>query len=196
MNSASPQKQTNGRVIRRLLFVVVGMFGFGFALVPIYNVFCDLTGLNGKTSGRQADISDIQIDRSRLVTVEFIASVNHGLPWEFRPEVTKVKVHPGEPFTTSFYARNHADRSIVGHAVPSVAPGIAARHFRKTECFCFTEQLFKPGEGRDMPVQFVVDPELPEKVEVVTLSYTFFDSGKLARNATASRPAGIETLAP
>lgn len=196
MNTASPQRQTNSKVIRRLLFVVVGMFGFGFAMVPLYDVFCDLTGLNGKTSGTQADVTDMQVDRSRLVTVEFIASVNQGLPWEFRPEVSKVQVHPGEPFTTSFYAQNQADRSIVGHAVPSVAPGIAATHFKKTECFCFTEQLFKPGEGREMPVQFVVDPELPEKVEVVTLSYTFFDTGKRAQNSKLSSEGGIETLAP
>lgn len=196
MSDPSPQRASNSRVIKRLLFVVVGMFGFGFAMVPIYNVFCDLTGLNGKTGNSQADVSDITVDRDRLVTVEFIASVNQGLPWEFRPEITKVQVHPGEPFTTSFYARNRADRAIVGHAVPSVAPGLAATHFKKTECFCFTEQLFKPGEGRDMPVQFVVDPDLPEKIEVVTLSYTFFDTGKLAQNLTKPSADGIETLAP
>ncbi len=163
------------RTVRRLLLVVGLMFGFGFAMVPLYDVFCDITGLNGKTEDRAADITGIEIDDSRTVTVEFIASVNQGLPWEFRPEVAKMQVHPGQPMVVNYYARNRASRTITGRAVPSVAPGQAARYFKKTECFCFTEQTFGPGEGRDMPVQFVVDPALPPEIEVVSLSYTFFD---------------------
>ncbi len=174
----------------RLVMVTVAMFGFGFLMVPIYDVFCDWTGLNGRTAdGPIAEAQVYNIDTSRLITVEFIASVNQSMPWEFRPEVVKMQVHPGQVYRTQFYARNQGQQAIVGHAVPSVAPGIAARHFHKTECFCFTEQRFEGGEGRWMPVQFVVDPELPEKYEVVTLSYTFFNTGK-----QDAEPRGLEIL--
>lgn len=192
MNRDNPQ-QANARIVRRLLFVVVGMFGFGFAMVPLYNVFCDITGLNGKTNSSAATVQDLQVDEDRTVTVEFLASVNENLAWDFASQVAKLQVHPGKPYTVSYSARNRADHAVVGHAVPSVAPGSAAEHFRKTECFCFTDQLFQPGERRDMPVTFVIDPELPDKVEVVTLSYTFFDTGKLA---TVVTPPGLEAIGP
>lgn len=167
----------NQKIIRRLLFGVVGMFGFGFAMVPLYSVFCDITGINGKTGGRVA-VAVTEPDMDRTVTVEFIASVNQSMPWDFRPEVTSMEVHPGKMYRATYYARNRTDRAMVGRAVPSVTPGVAARHFKKTECFCFTEQRFSAGEGRDMPVMFMVDRELPEEIEVVTLSYTFFDNQK------------------
>ena len=165
----------NRRVLGKLLWVVAGMFGFVFALVPLYDIFCQVTGLGGKTSATAAVVSDVQVDEDRLVTVEFVANLNAGLPWEFRPEVVEMKVHPGKTYRTSYYAENLADRAITGHAVPSVSPGNAARHFKKTECFCFTEQHFDAGEGRDMPVYFMLDPKLPAHVQRVTLSYTFFD---------------------
>lgn len=165
----------NRRVLGKLLWVVAGMFGFVFALVPLYDIFCQVTGLGGKTSATAAVVSDVQVDEDRLVTVEFVANLNAGLPWEFRPEVVEMKVHPGKTYQTSYYAENLADRAITGHAVPSVSPGNAARHFKKTECFCFTEQHFEAGEGRDMPVYFMLDPRLPAHVQRVTLSYTFFD---------------------
>jgi cytochrome c oxidase assembly protein subunit 11 len=168
---------SNLKLVRRLLFVVTGMFGFGFAMVPLYSVFCDLTGLNGKTGGR-TEISSLEPDLDRKVVVEFVASVNQYMPWDFKPEVTRMEVHPGKMYRTSFYARNLTDKAMIGQAIPSVAPGIAALHFKKTECFCFTEQQFSAGEGRDMPLLFMVDPELPEDIEVVTLSYTFFDKQK------------------
>lgn len=175
----------------RLVLVAVGMFGFGFAMVPFYDVFCEWTGLNGRTaSGPIANAQAYSVDAERLITVEFVASVNQSLPWEFRPEVTRMQVHPGQVYRTQYYARNRADHAIVGHAVPSVAPGVAGRHFQKTECFCFTEQKFEAGEGRWMPVQFVIDPELPDKYEMVTLSYTFFDSGK----DPAQVSSGLENL--
>ena len=147
--------RSNLRMVNRLLLVVAGMFAFGFAMVPLYDVFCDITGLNGKTGGR-ASVASIEADLDRTVTVEFIASVNQSMPWDFEPEVTRME----------------------GQAIPSVAPGVAAPHFKKTECFCFTEQEFSAGEGRDMPLLFMVDPELPDDVGVVTLSYTFFDKQK------------------
>lgn len=175
--------------VRRLVLVTLGMFGFGFAMVPFYNVFCEWTGLNGRTAdGPIADAQAYSVAQDRTVTVEFVASVNQNLPWEFRPEIAKMQVHPGQVYQTRYYARNRAEQAIVGRAVPSVAPGVAASHFHKTECFCFTEQRFEGGEGRWMPVQFVVDPALPDKFEVVTLSYTFFDSGKTAKVESGLQP--------
>ncbi len=183
-------KDTIRKTTLRLLLVTVGMFGFGYLMVPFYDVFCDITGLNGRTAdGPIANAQAYEIDANRVVTVEFIASVNQALPWEFRPEVVKMQVHPGQVYRTQFYARNESKQAIIGHAVPSVAPGIAARQFHKTECFCFTEQRFEGGEGRWMPVQFVIDPELPKEIEEVTLSYTFFDSGKMA-----TKQNGMEIL--
>ena len=168
---------SNARLVKRLLLAVTAMFGFGFAMVPLYNVFCDLTGLNGKVGGRVEAVG-VEADLNRTVMVEFVANLNQTMPWEFRPEVSRMEVHPGKVYRTSFYAQNRTDRIMVGQAIPSVTPGTAAQHFKKTECFCFTEQQFAAGEGRDMPVMFMVDPELPNDVQVVTLSYTFFDKEK------------------
>ncbi len=179
------------RSMRRLWLAALGMFGFGFAMVPFYDVFCEWTGLNGRTSDTPAASVDYQIDTDRLVTVEFVANLNQQMPWEFRPEVAKMQVHPGQAYTTRFYAKNRTQATMVGHAVPSVTPGLAALHFKKTECFCFTEQRFEAGEGRWMPVRFVVDPELPGKYEVMTLSYTFFDSGKAAPLAKLDEISGL-----
>jgi len=166
-------------MVLKLAGITVAMFGFGYLLVPIYEVFCDITGLGGRTSNQAATVA-IAPDMSRSVRVEFVASVNANGPWEFRPEVPSMTVHPGQMYTTTYWARNLRDLDVVGHAVPSVAPGTAARYFNKTECFCFTEQQFAPNEGRDMPVIFIIDPDLPAHVETVTLSYTFFDRAGLA----------------
>ena len=170
----SPAGKDNRKVITRLMFVIVGMFGFGFALVPIYDVFCDLTGLNGKTGDKVTLSEEVKVDESREITVEFVASLNANMPWEFKPVTKSVKVHPGQPARVEYVARNLASDAIVGNAVPSVAPGLAAPYFQKTECFCFTEQKLEAGEAKNMPVVFVVDPELPEDVKTISLSYTFF----------------------
>lgn len=167
------------RTIRRLVFAVAGMFAFVFAMVPLYSVLCDVTGLNGKTSNQKALVIDTKPDLSRTVTVEFLASVNESMPWDFRPDVRRMEVHPGKMYRTSYSARNMTGRAMVGQAIPSVSPGLAATHFKKTECFCFTEQLFKANEERDMPLVFMVDKDLPEDIHVVTLAYTFFDKQKL-----------------
>ena len=169
---------SNPKLVKRLLFVVAGMFGFGFAMVPLYDVLCDITGINGKTGGRVAIAAVIEPDLDRTVMVEFIASVNQSMPWDFKPTVSRMEVHPGTMYRTSFHAKNRTDQTMIGQAIPSVTPGLAAQHFKKTECFCFTEQQFSAGEGRDMPLMFMVDPELPEEIGVVTLSYTFFDKQK------------------
>jgi len=159
-----------------LFLVPVLMFGFGYLMVPIYNVFCDLTGLNGKTGTiSNAEASTMVVNKERMVKVEFSASLNQYAPWDFGPAVPSMMVHPGKQYKTSFLATNKLSKSLTGQAVPSVSPGRAAKHFNKTECFCFTAQNFEGGETLDMPLIFIVDPELPTDVDTITLSYTFFD---------------------
>ena len=169
------KKRANRRSAGRLGIVVLAMFGFGFALVPLYNVFCEITGLNGKTGVVEASALDGAVDQSRLVTVEFTGSVSSRLPWEFAPVDLKMQVHPGKVYEAAFIARNTGSSSRVGQAVPSVAPATASRFFDKTECFCFTAQRFEAGEARELPLRFVVDPDLPAEIKTVTLSYTFFE---------------------
>ncbi|MGQ0696609.1 MAG: cytochrome c oxidase assembly protein [Panacagrimonas sp.] len=170
----------------RLLLVVVAMFGFGFALGPIYTAICKVTGINGKLSGMAADANALSlVDESRLVTVQFVTTVNGGRPWEFRPEMSEIKVHPGQLTTVNFHARNTEDHDLIAQAVPNVSPWNAARHMKKTECFCFNNQPFKAGESKEMPVRFMLDPALPAEVDTVTLSYTFFDVTESARKAPA-----------
>ena len=169
----------NRTLVTKLVVMTAGMFAFGYLLVPIYDVFCDITGINGKTANEAATVVE-KPDLDRTIEVEFIGSVNQNAPWEFRPSVARMTVHPGKLYDTTFFARNLADRDLIGQAVPSVSPGQAARHFQKTDCFCFTEQHFEQGEGRDMTVRFIIDPELPRHVETVTLGYTFFATEKLA----------------
>lgn len=179
--AADRQVQATRRTVRKLLLATAAMFGFGYALVPLYDVFCDITGLNGKTERITAmQAAGMQVDRNRLVTVEFVTSTEAGLPWEFRPLVNKIQVHPGEEKEVEFVARNISDRAVVGQAVPSVAPGPAARYFQKTECFCFTRQPLAARESKSMPVRFLIDPALPADVSTVTLSYTFFHSPETA----------------
>jgi cytochrome c oxidase assembly protein subunit 11 len=168
------------------MFVVIGMFGFGFAMVPLYDVFCDITGLNGKTGDQIALSKGMKVDTSRLIEVEFIASLNDGMPWEFKPVQHSVKVHPGEPTQIEYVAINRTKNAITGQAVPSVAPGHAAGYFQKTECFCFTEQKLEAGEEKRMPVIFVVDTDLPDDVSQLALSYTFFVKPSGEQNTTAS----------
>ncbi len=164
----------NRRLVRRLLLLTLGMFGFGFAMVPFYDVLCQITGLNGKTGGRVAVVEPVKVDESRTVTVEFVASLNLGAPWDFAPQVARMQVHPGRFYQTHFLAKNLANQPMTGQAIPSVTPGLAASHFQKIECFCFNHQLFQAGEGKEMPVTFRIDPNLPTDIRTVTLSYTFF----------------------
>lgn len=168
--------ERNRRLTGKLAVAALLMFGFGFALVPLYDVFCDITGLNGKTGRAEAETLGAKVDTSRWVTVEFTGSTAQGLPWEFRPVQKKLRVHPGQTTVANYYVRNTAAEPIVGRAIPSVTPGAAAGHFKKIECFCFSEQTLQPGEAREMPVRFVVDPELAANIGTVTLSYTFFNT--------------------
>lgn len=172
----------------KLVAVVIGMFGFGFALGPLYDAVCKVTGINGKTANEAEVLAEMPVvDTTRQVKVLFVTTVNGGKPWKFRAEQAQVSVHPGELKTVNFYAENTEARDLVAQAVPNVAPWDAARHLKKTECFCFNNQLFKAGEGKHMPVRFMIDPALPADVDTVTLSYTFFDvteaAGKTLANA-------------
>jgi cytochrome c oxidase assembly protein subunit 11 len=164
-----------GRSVRKLLLVAVGMFAFGFALVPLYDVICDVTGLNGKTGDQFTDTNSQSVDPNRLVTIQFITNNNAGMPWTFRPEVRSIKVHPGELTKTTFYVQNPANRTMLAQAVPSVTPFLAASYLHKTECFCFEQQELAANESMDMPLRFIIDSEIPEDIETLTLSYTLFD---------------------
>lgn len=161
-----------------LVIAVLTMFGFSFALIPLYNVFCEVTGLNGKSASLlERSKATAKVGEERSVTVEFVAVSNGELAWEFKPMVRRVKVHPGEMTEIAYFARNNSDHAITAQAVPSVVPGLAAKHFRKVECFCFTQQTLGPGEEKQMPVRFIVDPELDGNVSTIVLSYTFFQQG-------------------
>ncbi len=160
-------------LIVKLLVVGVCMFAFSFALVPLYNVFCELTGLNGKTENSAA-VASVVIDRERQVTVEFLATVDPSIPWKFQPEIAQMVVYPGEVKRINFTAQNLTAEPMSGRAVPSVAPGLAAEQFKKMECFCFVEQPLNGGETKLMPLQFYIDPALPKDIKTVTLSYTLY----------------------
>lgn len=190
--------QTPRTTVRKLCLIVVGMFGFGFALVPLYDVFCDITGLGGSTGGRYTyDESTIRLDENRQVQVHFMTNTNAGMPWDFWAAQGGVRVHPGALTEVTFYVRNNTDRRMVGQAVPSVVPVTAANYFHKTECFCFTSQVLEPGEVLAMPLRFIVDSQLPKNVQSISLSYALFDVTELAASETvlaASRRVNAETL--
>lgn len=188
------ETRSNQRTHVVLLFsLAVGMFGFAFALVPLYQVFCEITGLNGKTSGRPADPTAIPEVRAsdREVAVQFLASVSNGMPWEFRPSTHQLKVRLGEIYTTDYYARNRAAQAVTGQAVPSVAPGYAAKYLHKVECFCFRQQHLEAGEDRHMPLRFYVSDDLPEEVHTLSLSYTLF---KVPTTQAANSVANLASI--
>jgi len=164
----------NTRLVKKLVLTVFFMFGFGFALVPLYDVFCDITGLNGKTSNEAAAASDT-VDISRKVTVEFIARTQGNLPWNFAPEVKRMEVHPGQMHQLNFIVKNKSASDMVVQAIPSVSPGVAAAYFNKIECFCFNHQPLEQGQTADLGLQFYIDKDLPSDYTTVTLSYTLFD---------------------
>ena len=175
------RRRANFGLAGKLLLMAAGSFAFGFALVPLYGVLCDLTGIGTQENlQRAAAVRQAGPDLARTVTVEFVTSTPGATGWEFRPHVAQMRVHPGQLYETTFFARNLADHEVVGQAVPSISPAAAARHFQKTECFCFTPQRFEAGAGREMPVRFIVDRALPAGVDRLTLSYAFFDTHRLA----------------
>ena len=188
-------RNDNLRMVGKLCVITVAMFGFGYALVPLYRSICEALGVNilsvseqvvsGKASasGRKAST---QVDLSRTVTIEFDA--NSRGPWEFAPAVRSLQVHPGEMATVMYVFRNTQNRTMAAQAIPSYAPMQAGAHFNKIECFCFNEYILKPGESKQWPVVFYVDPKLPKDVTTITLSYTFFEvAGKVAAASAEKR---------
>jgi len=176
------RKKANIRTTKKSLLVTVAMFGFGFALIPLYSVICDVFGLNGRfidlAKTEQAEyVANVEkrIDTTRKVRIEFLTTLNQKLNWEFRALQNTIDVHPGKVNEVMFYAKNLTNKKIVAQAVPSVSPGNAAKYFSKMECFCFTNQTFEAGEERTMPLRFYVDPNLPKKVKTISLGYTFFN---------------------
>ena len=176
--AAAPSSRRHGVVAGKMVVLAAAMFGFGYLMVPLYDIICDITGLNGKTG--RVSVAEAQSSAAaaeeREITVEFVASVNAGGSWSFRPNEKSMTVRPGELYHATYYAENLRDVPRTGQATPSVSPFAAAKYFNKTECFCFTRQDFEPKGARDMPLTFVIDPDIPINVDRVTLSYTFFDS--------------------
>ena len=160
-------------LVVKVAAIAVAMFAFGFALVPLYDVFCAITGFGGKTASAAVAVVEAP-DPSRTVRVEFLASVARGTPFELAPEISHMDVHPGQLYETHFRARNLTGSPLVAQAVPSVAPGPAARYFNKAECFCFTSQQFEPHEELTLKLAFMVATELPAHVDTLSLSYTYF----------------------
>ena len=168
-------KRANRQLLTRLLIFTLGAFGFGYALVPLYDVLCDVTGFGNEKRLAQKSIFAAKPDRQRTITLEFLAELPSNGNWEFRPVLHEMKIHPGEPYTADFIAKNLMGRDTVAQAIPAMAPTRVAPYFHKTECFCFTPQAFKTGEERALPVRFVVDPAIPADVDRITLAYTFYD---------------------
>jgi len=166
--------KSNKQLIRKLLGIVVGMCLFTAALVPLYDVFCEITGINGKTKGKALYQAN-QVDSTREIKVEFLTSINRGMPWEFKSAVSSMMVHPGELNEVNFYAKNKSSKDIIGQSVPSISPGEGALYFNKTECFCFDQQRLAAGEEINMPMKFYVDADLPEDITQLTLSYQLFN---------------------
>jgi cytochrome c oxidase assembly protein subunit 11 len=191
-------RSDNRRMVGKLMVVVVAMTGFGYALVPIYRHICEALGVNVLSlaeggaggGGKRERPENTQIDNTRLVTVEFDANA-HG-PWDFKPAVASVQVHPGEMATVMYEFRNKQTRAMAAQAIPSYAPHQAAPHFNKLECFCFNEYTLAAGESKQWPVVFYVDPKLPKDVTTITLSYTFFEVGgkvpAAPKQATVAKP--------
>lgn len=202
MEQAQPSPPSHKRLIGRLLMMVAAAFAFAFALVPLYNVLCEATGFNGKSPG-QRTIRDgfgvgglktgsaptAKVDLGRSIRVEFTGTVMPGLPWDMRPLTISLDVHPGELQQVSYLVRNTSNHQITGQAVPSISPGQAAQHFEKIECFCFSQQTLGPGEAIELPLAFIVKPEVDRDISQITLSYAFFSIEGQRKTPTSSREA-------
>lgn len=172
-------------MLKKLVAVAVLMFGFGYALIPVYKKICEITGVNLLTPSMNVsaeEVKNTQVDKSRTITIEFDA--NSQGPWRFRPTVANMQVHPGEMAQVVYEVVNTQSRSIDAQAIPSYAPQQSAAHFKKMECFCFKQQTLGPNEAKQMPVVFFVDPDLPKDVKTITVSYTFFEVAGTAKKAS------------
>lgn len=175
-------RKLNARMLGKLLVVAVMMFGFGYALIPVYKKICEITGINTLTpkDATVEEVANTQVDKSRTITIEFDGNAQG--PWRFRPTVASMQVHPGEMAQVVYEVVNMQPRAIDAQAIPSYAPQQAAAHFKKMECFCFKQQTMGPNEAKQMPVVFFIDPALPRDVKTITLSYTFFEVAGPAKN--------------
>lgn len=170
------QQTSNRKVVLWLCAAVIGMFGFGFALVPLYDIMCDALGINGKPNSESViQPMGMRADESRTIRVEFMAHIKGDMPWEFKPESLVLEVHPGEVIRTNYLARNLSSQEIVGQAVPSVSPGEGAAYFNKIECFCFNHQPLESKKSAEMPLIFYIEPDVPQSIHTLTLSYTLFN---------------------
>lgn len=198
------RRSANARMVGKLAVITVGMFAFGYALIPIYKTICEMTGINilalserqvpgNGVVGRDAALPvNTQVDKSRTITVEFDANARG--PWQFKPAQRSIQVHPGELATVVYEFQNVQDRRMAAQAIPSYAPSQAAAHFNKLECFCFNQYTLEPGEKREWPVAFVIDPRLSKDVTTITLSYTFFEVGGKTPAAPSAAAAGPSTV--
>jgi len=185
----------NLQMLGKLAIITVGMFGFGYALIPIYKHICEITGINILALGEK-DLpgqakrvpTNSQVDTTRLITVEFDANARG--PWDFKPEKTSIQVHPGQLATVMYEFQNIQNRTMAAQAIPSYAPKQATQHFNKLECFCFNQYTLAPGEKKQWPVAFVIDPKISKDVTTITLSYTFFEVGSKTPPAPSSAQAG------
>ena len=174
--AGSPKPRQHRRLVLSLLVFVAGSFAFGFALVPLYDVLCTITGLGNQKSLSRAVVAGAEAeDSSRVVTIDFIATLPTVGNWEFHPVIKSIQVHPGKLYEAKFFAHNLTGHAITAQAVPDIVPSKAASWFHKTECFCFSPQSFARDEQRVMPVRFFVDPSLPGYLDHLTLAYTFYD---------------------
>jgi cytochrome c oxidase assembly protein subunit 11 len=178
--SQDQRKRANRKLVLGLLIMTAGAFAFGWALVPLYDVLCRAAGIGNAEAKSGKSVVQEAIDPNREITIEFIAQPASVGSFEFRPKVASMRIHPGKLYDAEFYARNLTRVASVAQAVPSISPAGTARYFHKTECFCFSPQKFAAGEGRDMPVRFIVDPGLPGNVDKLTLAYTFYDTTQSA----------------
>jgi cytochrome c oxidase assembly protein subunit 11 len=175
LQPSGPHQQANRSLTRKLWWFVVGAFAFGWALVPLYDVLCSVTGYGSKKELLVAAHAAERVDMARWVTVEFLSSVPTVGAWEFAPEQTEIKVHPGQLYEATFLAKNMINQAVIAQAVPSVAPNMATQYFRKTDCFCFTPQKFEANQERELNVRFFIDPSLPRNIDRVTLGYAIYD---------------------
>lgn len=179
-----PTRKLNAQMLGKLVVVAFLMFGFGYALIPVYKKICEITGINTLTpmNATAEDVANTQVDKSRKITIEFDGNAQG--PWRFRPTVASMEVHPGELVQVVYEVVNTQSRAIDAQAIPSYAPQQAAAHFKKMECFCFKQQTMGPNEAKQMPVVFFIDPALPKDVKTITLSYTFFEVAGPAKKSS------------
>jgi len=189
-DATSPSAARKSAGLTKMVVVAIGAFALTFALVPLYRIACEkVFGIRLERTASEGVQDAKAAAGKRVITVQFDGGVNSKLPWEFSPNKVTMQVVPGELYETTYHARNTSQRTVVGSAVPSVAPARASGFFSKTECFCFTAQTLKAGEVRDMPVRFIVDPNLPTDVKTITLSYTFFKNDTLTAQAQGTAQA-------